>query len=113
MPTRTCALRSLQRCPSRACAPSPGAASLALVLLRPAGGRCALRPSRASGLPGVKQVRAACCFYNAELDVRCAARRGDFAFTGYDADLDIAAKLMGEKFMCKIEGRLGGGPSDL
>eukprot|EP00969_Alexandrium_andersonii_P181717 8030346-Alexandrium_andersonii.AAC.1 len=53
------------------------------------------------------------CFYNAELGARCVARGDDFAFTGYDADLDIAEKHMDEKFMCEIEGRLGGGPSDL
>eukprot|EP00969_Alexandrium_andersonii_P018891 824592-Alexandrium_andersonii.AAC.1 len=59
MSTGACTLRSLRRCPSWACAPSSGAASTALVLPRPAGGRCALRPSRASGLPWAKQVRAA------------------------------------------------------
>eukprot|EP00969_Alexandrium_andersonii_P049966 2193233-Alexandrium_andersonii.AAC.1 len=59
MSMRTCTLRSLQKCPSRACAPSSGAASTAPVLLRPAGRRCTLRLSRASGLPGVKQARAA------------------------------------------------------
>eukprot|EP00969_Alexandrium_andersonii_P041331 1811718-Alexandrium_andersonii.AAC.1 len=35
-----CTLRSLLKCPSRARAPSFGAASTALVLLRPAGRRC-------------------------------------------------------------------------
>eukprot|EP00969_Alexandrium_andersonii_P287305 12701497-Alexandrium_andersonii.AAC.1 len=49
------------------------------------------------------------CVYNAELDARCVVHGGDFAFTGYDADLDIAEKLMDEQFMCKIEGCLGGG----
>eukprot|EP00969_Alexandrium_andersonii_P113533 5018065-Alexandrium_andersonii.AAC.1 len=56
---------------------------------------------------------SACCFSNAELDVRRVAHGGDVTFTGYDADLDIAEKLMREKFMCEAEGRLGGVPSDL
>eukprot|EP00969_Alexandrium_andersonii_P299948 13259909-Alexandrium_andersonii.AAC.1 len=37
---------------------------------------------------------SACCFYNAELDVRRAVHGDDFAFTGYDADLDVVEKLM-------------------
>eukprot|EP00969_Alexandrium_andersonii_P317945 14044415-Alexandrium_andersonii.AAC.1 len=64
---RTCMLRSLQKCPSRVCAPSSGAACTAPMLLPLAGGRCALRLSRASGLPRVKRARAV--FYKAELDV--------------------------------------------
>eukprot|EP00969_Alexandrium_andersonii_P104271 4601977-Alexandrium_andersonii.AAC.1 len=56
---RTCTLCSVQKCPSRVCAPSPGAASTAPALLRLAGGRCALRLSRASGLSGVKRASAA------------------------------------------------------
>eukprot|EP00969_Alexandrium_andersonii_P065247 2873739-Alexandrium_andersonii.AAC.1 len=69
---------------------------MALVPLRPAGRRCALRLSRAS-----------------ELGVRRVVHGDDFAFAGYDADLDIVEKQMDEKFVCKVEGRLGGGPSDL
>eukprot|EP00969_Alexandrium_andersonii_P329289 14550641-Alexandrium_andersonii.AAC.1 len=53
MSMRTCTLRSLRKCPSPARAPSSGVASTAPVLLRLIGRRCALRPSRASGLPGV------------------------------------------------------------
>eukprot|EP00969_Alexandrium_andersonii_P188088 8311347-Alexandrium_andersonii.AAC.1 len=56
-----------------------------------------------------KGKASACCCYDAELDMRCVVHGGDFTFTGYDADLGVAEKLMGEKFMCKIEGRLGGG----
>eukprot|EP00969_Alexandrium_andersonii_P200310 8848201-Alexandrium_andersonii.AAC.1 len=32
---------------------------------------------------------SACCFYNAELDVRCVVRGDDFAFAGCDPDLDV------------------------
>eukprot|EP00969_Alexandrium_andersonii_P373785 15484792-Alexandrium_andersonii.AAC.1 len=39
---------------------------------------------------------SACCFYNAELDVRCVVRGDDFPFTGYDSDLDVVEKLMDE-----------------
>eukprot|EP00969_Alexandrium_andersonii_P217779 9619980-Alexandrium_andersonii.AAC.1 len=59
MPMRTCRLRSLLKWPSRACAPSFGVASTALALLRLAGGRCAPRPSRASGSPGARRARGA------------------------------------------------------
>eukprot|EP00969_Alexandrium_andersonii_P155068 6855523-Alexandrium_andersonii.AAC.1 len=53
----------------------------------------------------VKGRASACCFFNAELDVRCVAHGDDFTFTGYDADLDVVERLMNEKFMCKIEGQ--------
>eukprot|EP00969_Alexandrium_andersonii_P136741 6050336-Alexandrium_andersonii.AAC.1 len=49
---RTCTSRSLPKCPSRACAPSSGAASTALVPPRLAGKSCTLRLSRVAGLPG-------------------------------------------------------------
>eukprot|EP00969_Alexandrium_andersonii_P051046 2242270-Alexandrium_andersonii.AAC.1 len=52
-------LPSRRRCPGRGCVPSSGAASMALVPLRPAGRRCTLRLSRASGSPGARQVLAA------------------------------------------------------
>eukprot|EP00969_Alexandrium_andersonii_P058299 2567729-Alexandrium_andersonii.AAC.1 len=32
---------------------------------------------------------SACCFYSAELDVRCVVRGDDFTFAGYDVDLDV------------------------
>eukprot|EP00969_Alexandrium_andersonii_P324964 14359045-Alexandrium_andersonii.AAC.1 len=60
-----------------------------------------------------KGKASAYCLYHAELDVRCVVHGEDFTFTGYDADLDVVEQLMDEKFMCKIEVRLGGGPSDL
>eukprot|EP00969_Alexandrium_andersonii_P138792 6137503-Alexandrium_andersonii.AAC.1 len=56
---RTCTERSLRMCPSRGCAPSSGAAFMALVPLRPAGRRCTLRLLRASGSPGAKPARVA------------------------------------------------------
>eukprot|EP00969_Alexandrium_andersonii_P291599 12888403-Alexandrium_andersonii.AAC.1 len=56
---RTCALHSRRRCPIQGCAPSFGAASTALVALRPAGGRCAQKLSRASGSLRAGQVLAA------------------------------------------------------
>eukprot|EP00969_Alexandrium_andersonii_P257500 11384961-Alexandrium_andersonii.AAC.1 len=61
MPTsmRTCASPSRWGCPSQGCAPSSGAASMALVPLRRAGRRCALRLSRALGWPGGRRAFAA------------------------------------------------------
>eukprot|EP00969_Alexandrium_andersonii_P354323 15441914-Alexandrium_andersonii.AAC.1 len=61
MPTsmRTCTLPSRQRGPSRGCAPSFGAASMALALLPHVGRRCAPRLSRALGSLGARQVLAA------------------------------------------------------
>eukprot|EP00969_Alexandrium_andersonii_P053302 2342331-Alexandrium_andersonii.AAC.1 len=47
---------------------------------------------------------SACCYYNAELGVRCVVHGGDFAFTGYDADLDVVEKLMDEKFVVQHRG---------
>eukprot|EP00969_Alexandrium_andersonii_P176890 7821709-Alexandrium_andersonii.AAC.1 len=32
---------------------------------------------------------SACCFYSAELDVRCVVHGDDFTFTGRDPDLDV------------------------
>eukprot|EP00969_Alexandrium_andersonii_P301589 13332326-Alexandrium_andersonii.AAC.1 len=54
-----CTSPSRRRCPSQGCAPSFGAASTALVPLRPAGRHCALRPSRVLGLPGAKHTLVA------------------------------------------------------
>eukprot|EP00969_Alexandrium_andersonii_P258950 11449706-Alexandrium_andersonii.AAC.1 len=56
---RTCTSPSRRRCPSQGCAPSFGAACTALAPLRPAGGRCARRPLRASGLPRAGPAHAA------------------------------------------------------
>eukprot|EP00969_Alexandrium_andersonii_P004224 182776-Alexandrium_andersonii.AAC.1 len=56
---RRCTSPSRLRCTSQGRAPSFGAAFTALVPLRPAGGRCALRVSRASGSPRAKPVRVA------------------------------------------------------
>eukprot|EP00969_Alexandrium_andersonii_P229864 10151657-Alexandrium_andersonii.AAC.1 len=79
--------RSLPKSPSQACAPSFGAACAVPEQLQLHGRRCALRPSRASG---VRQGEtSACCFYDAVLDARRVAHGDDFAIAGYDADLDI------------------------
>eukprot|EP00969_Alexandrium_andersonii_P240597 10621652-Alexandrium_andersonii.AAC.1 len=59
MSMRTCTLRPLRRCPSRARAPSFAAASTAFVPLRPAGRCCARRISSASGSPRAGQAHAA------------------------------------------------------
>eukprot|EP00969_Alexandrium_andersonii_P011714 510547-Alexandrium_andersonii.AAC.1 len=73
----------------------------------------ALRTSTLESFGFARGNASACCFYNAELDIRCVVRGDDFAFAGYDADLDIVEKLMEEKFLCEAEGRLGCGPRDL
>eukprot|EP00969_Alexandrium_andersonii_P157535 6962888-Alexandrium_andersonii.AAC.1 len=44
----------------------------------------------------VRGEASARCFYNAELDVRCAAHGGDFTFAGYDADLGAVENLAKE-----------------
>eukprot|EP00969_Alexandrium_andersonii_P132068 5840423-Alexandrium_andersonii.AAC.1 len=59
MSMRMCTLPSRRRCPSPGCAPSFGAVSTALVPLRSAGKRCALRLSRAPGSPKAKRALAA------------------------------------------------------
>eukprot|EP00969_Alexandrium_andersonii_P145696 6443621-Alexandrium_andersonii.AAC.1 len=64
---RACTLLSRRRCPSQGCAPSFGAAFKALVPLRPAGRR---RARRLESFGFAKGRASACCFYNAELDVR-------------------------------------------
>eukprot|EP00969_Alexandrium_andersonii_P226501 10002226-Alexandrium_andersonii.AAC.1 len=66
---------------------------MALVLLRLAGRRCALRLESSRLARG---KASACCVYNATLDVRCVVRGDDFDFTRYDADLDIVEQLMDE-----------------
>eukprot|EP00969_Alexandrium_andersonii_P030473 1329385-Alexandrium_andersonii.AAC.1 len=51
--------------------------------------REALRTETLESFGFARGQASACCFYNAELDVRCVAHGDDFTFTGYDADLDI------------------------
>eukprot|EP00969_Alexandrium_andersonii_P223265 9861030-Alexandrium_andersonii.AAC.1 len=111
MSMRTCPLRSLRRRPSRGmCAKLRR--SLCGTRAAPARWRALCTETLESfGLAKGKAI--ACCFCNSELGVRCVVRGDGFTFAGYDADLDVAEKLMDEKFMCEVEGRLGGGPSDL
>eukprot|EP00969_Alexandrium_andersonii_P154718 6839961-Alexandrium_andersonii.AAC.1 len=54
-----CMSPSRLRCPSQGCAPSFGAAFMALVPRRRAGGRCTRTPRRASALPRAKPAPAA------------------------------------------------------
>eukprot|EP00969_Alexandrium_andersonii_P242199 10697423-Alexandrium_andersonii.AAC.1 len=53
------------------------------------------------------------CFYHPGRDIRCVAHGDDCAFAGYDEDLDWVQVQMEERFVCKVEGQLGGGPQDL
>eukprot|EP00969_Alexandrium_andersonii_P053097 2332691-Alexandrium_andersonii.AAC.1 len=46
-------------------------------------------------------------------DVRSVVHGDDFAFTGHDGDFDWAQNRRGQRLMCKVEGRLGGGAGDL
>eukprot|EP00969_Alexandrium_andersonii_P028777 1256879-Alexandrium_andersonii.AAC.2 len=112
MSRKTCTLLSRQRCPRQECAPSFGAASMVRARRRCAGRHCAPRCWRGSGLLGGRQGPAL-FFYHAALGVRCVVHGDDFTFTGYDADLDVVEKLVEEKLVCKVEGRLGRGPQDL
>eukprot|EP00969_Alexandrium_andersonii_P239913 10591581-Alexandrium_andersonii.AAC.1 len=64
-----CTRRSLLKLPSRARAPSSGAASTALERRLLVGGRCALRLESFGFARGKASAR---CFYHAVLDVRRA-----------------------------------------
>eukprot|EP00969_Alexandrium_andersonii_P286583 12668779-Alexandrium_andersonii.AAC.1 len=46
--------------------------------------REALHTSVLESFGFVRGKASACCFYNAELDVRCVVHGDDFTFTGYD-----------------------------
>ena len=66
------------------------------------------------GKLGVKAgLASSCCFFNAELQVRCVVHGDDFTFSGTDSALNAVEKGMKEAFLCKVEGRLGDGPGDL
>eukprot|EP00969_Alexandrium_andersonii_P123693 5465739-Alexandrium_andersonii.AAC.1 len=75
--------------------------------------REALRTSALESFGFVRGKASACGFRNAKLDVRRVVRGDDFAFTGHGVDLDVVDNFMNEKFMCKVEGRLGGGTKGL
>eukprot|EP00969_Alexandrium_andersonii_P205244 9069122-Alexandrium_andersonii.AAC.3 len=51
---------------------------------------------------------SACCFYHPGRGARCVAHGCDFIFVGHDADLDWVQHQMEVRFLCKIQGRLGG-----
>ena len=50
---------------------------------------------------------------NKALDVRCVVHGDDFSFSGTDRALTKIEEGMSKAFMCKIEGRLGDGPTDV
>ena len=61
---------------------------------------------------GFKRGRASsCCFYHPERDIRCVVHGDDFAFTGYDEDLNWVQAQMESRFLCKVAGRLGPPPA--
>ena len=49
-----------------------------------------------------------CCYKHASHDIQCVVHGDDFAFVGGDADLTWAERKMGEHFLIKVIGRLGG-----
>eukprot|EP00969_Alexandrium_andersonii_P277473 12265039-Alexandrium_andersonii.AAC.1 len=56
----------------------------------------ALRTETLESFGFARGEASACCFCNAELDVRCAVHADDFTFACYGADLDIVERLMDE-----------------
>ncbi len=54
-----------------------------------------------------------CCFYHAELQVRCIVHGDDFVLSGRAAALDVVKAGMHERFLLKELGRLGGGQGEL
>ncbi len=54
-----------------------------------------------------------CCYYNAELNVRCIVHGDDFVLTGRARALDQVKVGMHERFLLKELGRLGGGQGEL
>eukprot|EP00969_Alexandrium_andersonii_P098330 4340185-Alexandrium_andersonii.AAC.1 len=59
------------------------------------------------GFGVVRGKASVCSFHNAALDARRVVHGVNFSFAGDDADLDVVDKMMDEKLMCEIEGRLG------
>jgi hypothetical protein len=60
----------------------------------------------------VQGVASACCFHHPSRDLRCMVHGDDFVFVGPDVDLAWAEKVMGESFLIKVVGRLGGDAGD-
>jgi hypothetical protein len=54
-----------------------------------------------------------CCYFNAELNVRCIVHGDDFVLTGRAGALDQVKVGMHERFLLKELGRLGGGQGEL
>ena len=48
------------------------------------------------------------CFFHPRLDVRCVVHGDGFTFSGSDEALNWIQGQMEKKFLCKIEGRMGG-----
>ena len=55
---------------------------------------------------------SSCCFLHSGRGIRAVVHGDDFTLTGVDADLDWIQAKMEEHFLCKINGRLGGGATD-
>ncbi len=54
-----------------------------------------------------------CCFFHAQLGVRCIVHGDDFVLSGTAGALDEVKARMHERFLLKELGRLGGGPGEL
>jgi hypothetical protein len=54
-----------------------------------------------------------CCYFNAQLRVRCIVHGDDFVLTGRAGDLDVVKARMHERFLLKELGRLGGSEGEL
>jgi hypothetical protein len=54
-----------------------------------------------------------CCYFHAQLGVRCIVHGDDFVLSGSAAALDEVKAGMHKRFLLKELGRLGGGPSEL
>ena len=47
-------------------------------------------------------------FFHEERQIRCVVHGDDFAFFGFDKDLDFVSELMAKWYEIKVRGRLGG-----
>ncbi len=54
-----------------------------------------------------------CCYFHAQLGVRCIVHGDDFVLSGRAGDLDVVKARMHERFLLKELGRLGGGQGEL
>jgi hypothetical protein len=60
----------------------------------------------------IQGIASPCCFHHPQHDLRCMVHGDDFVFVGPDADLAWAERIMGESFLVKVVGRLGGDRGD-